>query len=536
VDHHVQILNGARFLDAKHFTPATRFPRRRFQILHPMTIRPSLALLFFVFVAVVVHVLATVPERTSPPLTVTAERMEAVYQELKTPYKWGPVLSGPGGSRVDNPRVFRVKDKWYMTYNHVEGQGGYEGWLAQSDNLVDWQPVGRILAKGSGGWDDGSVGGYLGLQSLNLDEVYVPQTFDGRYWLSYIGGRKDAFEAYPLNTGLAFTTDLTKGEAWTRLPSNPILSTGDGNVGWWEDRVLFSSQLVRDPNRVFGYEYLMLYNAKGRRDNVERIGLAASHDLIHWQRPLKDPIIANDPDFRISGDPQLLKMDDLYVMLYFRGVPSGPEVGDHETFACSYDLVNWTHWNGTGLTRVREPWEGRSAAHKPWVFRWNGTVYHFFNYTHVIDGKPQGGIGVATSRYIGKSFQFEELEIDHATRSYQIVPGMELAGYQGVNFRGREQGDSIRFVFEVAEPGEYEVQLAVLAGAGSGTFGVSLDGGPLVARLDPYASETGRREFELGVVKVNKAGPHRLELTVESTTATGSGCELLLDSMDWRKR
>ncbi len=86
----------------------------------------------------------------APANVVPAARLEAAYQELKTPYKWGPVLIGPAGTRVDNPRVFRRHDKWYMTYNHVEGDGGYECWLARSDNLVDWEPVGKLLAKGSG--------------------------------------------------------------------------------------------------------------------------------------------------------------------------------------------------------------------------------------------------------------------------------------------------------------------------------------------------------------------------------------------------
>ena len=66
---------------------------------------------------------------------------------------------------------------------------------------------------------------------------------------------------------------------WTRLPTNPILAVADGNAGWWEDRVQFASQLVRDPQRTLGCEFLLVYNAKGRRDNAERIGVAASHDL-----------------------------------------------------------------------------------------------------------------------------------------------------------------------------------------------------------------------------------------------------------------
>lgn len=473
-----------------------------------------------------------VPEHLPHP--VAAARMEAVYQELKTPYKWGPVLSGPGGSRVDNPRVFRVGSTWFMTYNHVAGPGGYEGWLARSDNLVNWAPVGKILGKGSGGWDDGSVGAFLGLQGLTLDTVYQVGQFNGRYWLSYLGGRKDGFETYPLNLGLASTTGLTKGEPWTRLPSNPILATDDETAGDWENRVLFASQLVHDTARTLGYEYLLLYNAKGRRDNAERIGLAGSDDLIHWHRRLHEPVMDNYPDYRISGDPQLLKLDDLYVMLYARGVPARAEVGDHETFACSYDLVHWTQWSGTGLTREPEPWEGRTTAHKPWVFRWNGVVYHFFNYTHLIDGKPFGGIGVATSRYIGESFQFENLEIDRASRDYQIVPGMELAGYQGVNFRSREPGDTIRFVFNLPEPGEYDVRLALLAGAVSGAVRISFDGMQLGGDLSASAAASIRREFALGIVKVMRPGPHHLEAAIVNRPAGGG--ELLLDSMDWLKR
>lgn len=470
------------------------------------------------------------------PREVPAGRMAEVYDQLKTPFKWGPVLRGEAGSRVDNPRVFRMRDTWYMTYNHVAGTGGYECWLATSSNLVDWRPVGKLLAKGSGGWDTGSVAGYLGLQKLDLDAAFEPQTAEGRYWMSYLGGTKDAFEAYPLNIGLASTADPTDGKPWTRLPSNPILSVADAQTGWWEDRVQFASHLIRDPARTLGYEYLLFYNAKGRRDNVERIGVAASHDLRHWERPLQNPLVASTPEYRITGDPQLLKLGDLYVMLYFRGAPSGPEVGDHETFACSYDLVNWTRWDGTGLTRPKEPWEGQSAAHKPCVFRWQGTVYHFFNYTHVIDKKPFGGIGLSTSRYIGKCFQLESVEIDRASAPCVVVSGMEFDGYQAVSFRGGNAGDSVRFVVPVAEAGEYDLQLAFLAAPGAGEFSVAVDGHIVAAKVDAEAPTRTRTEVSLGSVRVEKPGPHEVTITLTRAGASSGDAGLMLDSMDWLKR
>lgn len=110
-------------------------PWRDERIQHRATMKfrlLSLAVLSWIFSAAInLAADASALAQKSPPRTpVPAERMAAVYDELKTPYKWGPVLSGPGGSRVDNPRVFRMHDTWFMTYNHVEGAGGYEVQLA----------------------------------------------------------------------------------------------------------------------------------------------------------------------------------------------------------------------------------------------------------------------------------------------------------------------------------------------------------------------------------------------------------------------
>ncbi len=47
-------------------------------------------------------------------------------------------------------------------------------------------------------------------------------------------------------------------------------------------------------------------------------------------------------------------------------------------FACSYDLINWTDWNGANLVEPSEPYD-QQYAHKPWMIKWNGVVYHFYN-------------------------------------------------------------------------------------------------------------------------------------------------------------
>jgi predicted GH43/DUF377 family glycosyl hydrolase len=48
-----------------------------------------------------------------------------------------------------------------------------------------------------------------------------------------------------------------------------------------------------------------------------------------------------------------------------------------DTFACSYDLVNWTKWAGPHLIEPSEPWDAQ-FAHKPWMIKHDGVVYHFY--------------------------------------------------------------------------------------------------------------------------------------------------------------
>jgi sucrose-6-phosphate hydrolase SacC (GH32 family) len=52
--------------------------------------------------------------------------------------------------------------------------------------------------------------------------------------------------------------------------------------------------------------------------------------------------------------------------------------GAFERFAVSHDLIHWTDWSGPDLIAPSEDYD-RQYAHKPWVIKWNGVVYHFYN-------------------------------------------------------------------------------------------------------------------------------------------------------------
>ncbi|MHC4478762.1 MAG: hypothetical protein ACYTEL_24275 [Planctomycetota bacterium] len=102
------------------------------------------------------------------------------------------------------------------------------------------------------------------------------------------------------------------------------------------------------------------------------IGMAVSDDMIHWKRFGYKPVIDNFKG--ISGDPQITRIGDVWVMFYF-GAHWQPKAFD--TFACSYDLVNWTKWTGPNIMQPSEPWDS-TYAHKPWMIYYNDTVYHFY--------------------------------------------------------------------------------------------------------------------------------------------------------------
>ena len=57
---------------------------------------------------------------------VPSERMRQVYDEVKTPFKYGIVIQGETNQLVDCASVFRQKDRWYMVYVGNTKQVGYD--------------------------------------------------------------------------------------------------------------------------------------------------------------------------------------------------------------------------------------------------------------------------------------------------------------------------------------------------------------------------------------------------------------------------
>jgi predicted GH43/DUF377 family glycosyl hydrolase len=329
-----------------------------------------------------------------PPLrAVSADEMRRVYEEVKTPFKYGIVVRPGAGEAVDCPSVFRFGKKWFMLYVAIKDKVGYETFLAESSDLLNWKPLGRVLPFSKTGWDAWQGDGGVALVDPAWGGSAQLQRYDGKYWMSYLGGAKQGYEPDPLAIGLAWTTAPDQPIAWTRLAENPVLAPDQADAREFERKTLYKSQIVWDKAASLGAPFVMFYNGKEQGGGgYERIGMALSTDLRHWRRFGDGPVIANETGskYSISGDPQIVRLGDLWVMFYF-GAFWKPNAFD--TFACSRDLVHWMKWDGPDLIAPSEPYD-RQFAHKPWVLKYDGVVYHFY----CAVGSEGRTIALATSR------------------------------------------------------------------------------------------------------------------------------------------
>jgi predicted GH43/DUF377 family glycosyl hydrolase len=300
---------------------------------------------------------------------VTAAVMARVYDEVKTPFKYGVILRGEGGDPVDCPSVFRHDGRWYMMYICMN-KVGYETHLAASDDLRAWTPLGKVLPFRAGTWDAVQAAGFVALQDTAWGGSHRLGTFDDRYWLTYCGGALKGYETDPLSIGLAWTKTPERPASWARL-DRPVLTGDQPDARGFEKLTLYKSHVIRDPDRSLGHPFVMFYNAK-TQSGYERIGMAVSDDMRTWTRYGREPVIDNGRG--ISGDPQVVRIGDVWVMFYF-GAFWKPNAFD--TFACSYDFVRWTKWEGPHLVEPSEPWD-KQFAHKPWLVKHDGVVYHYY--------------------------------------------------------------------------------------------------------------------------------------------------------------
>ena len=335
-----------------------------------------------------------IPFPISAQEAVNAKEMAEIYEKIKTPHKLGAVMKWEN-DLTDSATVFQKDGVFYMYFIAISKDtriSGYETHLARSEDLVHWDYISPIFRRNAENrWDSKQCAGYVAYPDIRFDGTGELQRINDSYYISYLAGNSDGYEPDPLYMGLAKSVDPTDANGFLRF-SAPMLRPDDADARPFETKTLYKSFLFRDELGATGYPYVNIYNAKGE-DGRERIFLAVSEDGEHFirfgERAVLD-LVSDDPDGIITGDPQIVRIDDIYVMLFFRFRRGAPA---YNTFAASRDLVNWTIWDGEPLIKSEYEWENRHA-HKSWFLRHEGKNYHFYC---AVNDKYERFIALATS-------------------------------------------------------------------------------------------------------------------------------------------
>ncbi len=327
-----------------------------------------------------------------PP--VTEEEMAGIYEKIKTPVKCGPVMKWEE-DYTDSPTVFQKDGMFYMYFIAISKDcsvSGYETHLARSTDLIHWEYIVPVFRRNDRNrWDSKQCAGYAAFKDIRFDGNNALANIDGKYYISYLAGNSDGYEPDPLYMGLAKTSDPTLADSFIRF-EEPILRPEDQDGREKETKTLYKSCLFQDVLGVTGYPYVNIYNGKGQ-DDKERIFLAVSEDAENWERYGDTHVldmIEHDPNTFITGDPQILCIDDVYVMFFFHATKGR---GAYNTFACSRDLIHWNVWDGAPLVEAGADFDN-IHAHKPWFVRHNGKNYHYYC---AVNDQNERFIAVATS-------------------------------------------------------------------------------------------------------------------------------------------
>ena len=303
--------------------------------------------------------------------------MQRVYNLIKTPVKVGAILKFEE-DLCDSPSVFRHGDKWYMSFIKIgkdTANSGYDSHLAESEDLVHWNYLGKTLTRTEGNaWDSKQIALYAGFVQNELNGEYRLNKVNGKYYFPYLGGNLNGYETDPLTMGLAYTETPEEISSYKKFPE-PFLRPTDADARKGETLTLYKSNFFIDSAKTTGYPYVNAYNAKAE-NHKESIFLAVSKGGERWERYGETAIVKDetpDQSKQIIGDPVILKDGNLYVMIYFV-LQNGKT---YNTFACSYDLITWTHWDGEPLIKSEYEWEN-VYAHKTAFVRANGVSYHYY--------------------------------------------------------------------------------------------------------------------------------------------------------------
>jgi len=122
---------------------------------------------------------------------------------------------------VEDPRVVQIQGTYYLTYTGYDTHSA-QLCLATSRDLIHWQRRGVIMPAYKGTWNT----------QWTKSGAILPEQVNGKWWMYYLGTRKDSDGKSRDYMGLAASSDLLH---WSDATEKPIL---DRRPGTFDSRVM----------------------------------------------------------------------------------------------------------------------------------------------------------------------------------------------------------------------------------------------------------------------------------------------------------
>ncbi len=186
---------------------------------------------------------------------------------------------------------------------------------------------------------------------------------------------------------LCMTSQVEGQTQWIKDPDHLAgltgeFSTWNGNI--WCPFVLWNADLNR---------YEMWFSARPGGSTQFQLGFAVSPDGGNWTMPESNPVLTPGPSAWDAGyvcSPVVLRENGDYTMWYMGGDNGTRQIG----VATSHDGIHWTKYTHNPVLSADQTWEGTIVGNH-FVMR-SGVGYRMW-YAGGVDQANAGGIGVATS-------------------------------------------------------------------------------------------------------------------------------------------
>lgn len=304
---------------------------------------------------------------------VSNEEMQQVFDFLKTPYDQGVVLRASDNKQsVAHPKVFRYQDQWFMSFV-LEDHQTLETWLTSSKDLTSWQRGKAVLPKTMDSWDATVKMGAVSLVNPDLNSEPSPVSFNGSYWMIYLGSNNTISTHPSSGIGAAYASGFDLESSWKRLDA-PVLNIDPNQFPDWRKETGHCFTLFHDKQFATGYPFILLTYL------VDDVVLLGSNDLRAWYQIKGQKVSLKLPD-KIT-DLEMMRLNDLYVLVY---TAYNKTMQKEVRFACSKNLFYWQIWDGEPLLNHTK--DIRESC----LFNYGDTVYHFYTL------KENGNTSIALS-------------------------------------------------------------------------------------------------------------------------------------------